>query len=226
MRTYLQGIHVALVLVLLNGLGSESVFGAAGAQGQNIPTNSVSQAAPVAGIKSSVNPTVASRSPMKIDYRDGLLTIDAQGSRLVDVLKLVSEKTGVSIHVPAGSGLEPIVEHAGPAPIKSVLEHLLNGSPFNFVIVNSAQGADPKQILLTLQGGSSPQLASQPTPLSAAPSVLWTPPDTSQMAIPLSAEVDDTLVTPKEAMSPEAMSEFMRQKERELRDKSQQLYPQ
>ncbi len=161
---------------------------------------------------------------LTVDFRDGQLAIDAQNSTLADVLKLVATKTGTSIRIPPGSGLERIFEHGGPGPVRNVLEHLLNGSSFNFVIINSPQRSVPREILLTLTRAASVQV-DLPAPEAPKQSLLWTPPDTTDRPIPLSAEVDDTLAAPKEPMSPQAMSEFMRQKQRELREKALERYP-
>src|SRR5208283_4173103 len=72
------------------------------------------------------------RSPV-VTYQGGQLTIDAETLTLAEVLKLVAEKTGAEIDVPSGSGLDRIIEHAGPGRAEDVLASLLNGSPFDFV---------------------------------------------------------------------------------------------
>ena len=213
-----QARRIALTFMMLASFESA-------AKGQSTAAQQKTPAAPLAATRSLQELADASHPGLRVDYRDGHLTIDAQNASLGEVLRLIAEKTGASIDIPPGSGAERIVEHAGPGPMKSVLEHLLNGSSFNFVIIKSPLSSDPQRILLTLQRTSSPQIAPQPVQASRQ-SVLWTPPDTTEKPIPLSAEMDETLVVPKEAMSPEAMSEFMRQKERELREKALQQYPQ
>jgi len=217
MEIGIQGARIALAFIVLASVASaaKGQSGAATTAVLPVPTTS----------EYLQERTVASPPEVNIDYHDGQLTINAQNSSLAEVLRQVAYKTGASITLPPGSGLEHIVEHAGPGPIKSVMEHLLNGSSFNFIIINSPQNSDPRQILLTLQHSATPQVAPQPTQATTS-SVLWTPPDTTERAIPLSAERDDTLLAPKEAMTPEALSEFMRQKQRELREKAQQQYPQ
>jgi|ERR1019366_7497609 hypothetical protein len=125
-------------------------------QGQNGAVNGVLQPLPdvVAGAPGTVVDTP--HSPV-VTYRDGQLTIDAQKSTLAEVLKLVAEKTGAVIDVPPGGGLDRIVEHTGPGRAEDVLAWLLNGSPFDFVIVSSPQPPhDPTQILLFLHGAETP----------------------------------------------------------------------
>jgi hypothetical protein len=106
-------------------------------------------------------------SPM-VTYRDGQLTIDVKNSTLAEVLSLIAEKTGAVIDVPPGSGQERIVEHAGPGRAEDVLARLLNGSPYDFVIVGSPENPrDPTQVLL-FPHGAGPALERQDAPLAAA----------------------------------------------------------
>jgi hypothetical protein len=79
----------------------------------------------------------ARENSVEVTYADGLLMIDARNSTMAEVLRVVAQKTGARIDVPAGSGLERIFEHAGPGPVQDVLAHLLNGSSFSFVILAS-----------------------------------------------------------------------------------------
>jgi hypothetical protein len=162
-----------------------------------------------------------------VTYRDGLLTIDVRDMTLAEVLKLVAQKTGATIEIPPGTGLERIVEHAGPGPAKDVLAHLLDGSSFNFVIVSSAaHPQDPAQVLLSLQRPDTAMPSPVPAVTTAASAALWTPPDDTLSVAVLPAHLDDTLTVPKETLSPEALSEFMRAKFQELREKAQQQHPQ
>lgn len=165
--------------------------------------------------------------PPVVTYRDGQLTIDAQNSTLAEVLKLIAEKTGATIDVPPGSGLERIVEHVGPGPTNDVLKHLLNGSPFNFIIVCSPERPqDPAQVLLSLQGvgTDTPNPAAAPEQTSTSP-VLWTPRDDTSSVLVLPPQYNDSLTPPKEPLPPEARGELMREKVRELLEKTQQQYP-
>jgi len=74
-----------------------------------------------------------------VTYANGQLTINAENLTLAALLKLIAEKTGAVIDLPPGTGHERIFEHAGPGKPNDVLTQLLNGSHFNFVIVNSPQ---------------------------------------------------------------------------------------
>ena len=158
-----------------------------------------------------------------VTYRDGQLTIDAKNSTLAAVLELVAEKTGAVIEVPPGSGLERIVEHTGPGRAEDVLASLLNGSPFDFVIVGSPQPPHvPMQVLLSLHtadtpAGLPPQLPQTPTSAS-----LWTPPQDAPTVAAVPYELDSrNLEPPKEPLSPEVLGQMMRDRARQLREKLQ-----
>lgn len=107
---------------------------------------------------------------VRVTYRGGLLTIDASNASLAEVLKLVSEKTGAKIDVPPGTGLERIVEHAGPGTPNDILTQLLNGSQFNFIMINSPQRPeDLAEVLLSVRPAEA-ELANVPnTPNPPAP---------------------------------------------------------
>jgi hypothetical protein len=163
-----------------------------------------------------------------VTYQNGQLTIRADGATLADVLTQVAAKTGATIEVPPGSGLERIVEHSGPGRPNEILTQLLNGSHFNFIIVASPQHPDsPTHVLLSLQRADT----ETPATVAAAPAVqsspLWTPPPPSLEPQPLPPQYDSSLAPPKDKdeLSPEARGELMKAKMRELIEKSQQQSP-
>jgi len=154
-----------------------------------------------------------------VTYRDGQLTIDAENLTLAAVLALVAEKTGAVIDVPPGSGLERIFEHTGPGPANDVLESLLNGSPFNFIIVSSPLHPNqPAQVLLSLHRPDTdiPAVASVEPKVSPP---LWTPPAPSTAPLP---QIDRALLQPPtEPLSPQALGELMKDKAKQLREQLQ-----
>ena len=159
-----------------------------------------------------------------VTYRDGQLTIDVENSTLASVLQLIAEKTGAVIDVPAGSGLEHIVEHTGPGRADDVLAQLLNGSNFDFIIVSSPQNPhDPAQVLLSLRQAEAPETASA-QPKAVSNPLLWTPPTetpTASAAVPYDLDPRN-FQPPKEAPSPEALGQMMKDRAQQLRDKLQQ----
>jgi hypothetical protein len=169
---------------------------------------------------------VSSQHAAVVTYRDGQLTIDAENSTLAAVLELVAKKTGAVIDVPPGSGLERIFEHAGPGPAEDVLAQLLNGSPFDFIIVGSPQGPHhPAQVLLSLHRADTPASLQDQPPKTLSASALWTPPEVAPAAPILPVLVDPGSLPPKEALTPEVLGQLMRDKARQLREQLQQQQP-
>src|ERR1700674_2738594 len=164
---------------------------------------------------------VSAQHPPVVTYRDGQLTINAQNSTLAEVLKLVAEKTGAVIEVPPGSGLDRIVEHTGPGQADDVLARLLNGSPFDFIIVGSPQRPhELTQVLLSLrQADTSASLPPQLAKTVASP-FLYTPPEPAPFAPAVATDLDN-FQPPKEPLSPEVIGQMMRDRAQQLREKLQ-----
>ncbi len=161
-----------------------------------------------------------------VTYRDGQLTIDAENISLATLLQIIAEKTGAVIDVPKGTAQERIFEHAGPGPANDVLQRLLNGSPFNFIIVSSPLNPDqPAQVLLSVHAPETdaPAVAAVQPAAPVSP-VLSKPPEPA----PAVAYTIDpgTLTPPKEQLSPEAIGELMKQKAQEIRQQIQRQQPQ
>jgi len=150
-----------------------------------------------------------------VSYRDGQLTIDADNSTLAAVLKMVAEKTGSVIDIPPGTGLERIVQHSGPGRAEDVLAHLLNGSPFDFIIVGSPQRPhDPAEVLLFLHGADAPvEQAAQPKTFDSP--LLYTPPERAPLG-PLFAK---PVIPPQtQPLTPEVREQMMKDYARQLRE--------
>src|SRR5579871_628794 len=81
---------------------------------------------------------------LRVTYHDGLLGIHSNKATLSEVLYAVQQKTGADISIAAGAEQEKVVAEIEPAPAAEVLARLLNGSRFNFLIMNSA--SDPLQL--------------------------------------------------------------------------------
>ncbi len=196
-----------------------------GVAGSHTPGGAILSPLPVEGSAAQGETgAVVEHAPVVI-YRNGRLTINAENATLADVLKLVAEKTGATIDVPPGSGQERIVEHSGPGRANDILTQLLNGSHFNFIIVNSPQHPDdPTQVLLSLQrpetDGPSTASVSPPQP-QASP--YWKPPEPGPSVLP--PQYDSSLTPPPQGLSPEALGELMKAKGKEILEKAQQEAP-
>ena len=82
--------------------------------------------------------------PLEVTFQDGLLFIHANKATLSEVLYAVQQRTGAEVSISAGAEQEKVVADIGPAPAPEVLAQLLNGSRFNFLILNAAN--DPRQL--------------------------------------------------------------------------------
>lgn len=87
---------------------------------------------------SAVNPQ------LEVSFQKGVLSISSNKSSLSEILFAVHERTGAEIAIPAGAEQEQVVGDFGPGPAPEVLAHLLNGSKFNFMILNSS--TDPQAL--------------------------------------------------------------------------------
>ena len=94
-----------------------------------------------------------SPTPPRVTYQNGLLTIDAQNSTLSQVLRAVQAQTGASVEMPSSAANERVMMQVGPGRPRDVLNTLLNGSKFNYIILGMINnpGGVQKVILTTRQ---------------------------------------------------------------------------
>jgi hypothetical protein len=125
---------------------------------------------PGAHLSVPIPPPPAARPPLEVSFHEGMLSIFSNRATLSEVLFAVHQRTGAEIAIPAGAEQEIVAEDLGPAPAAEVLAHLLNGSNFNFLILNSS--TDPQaldQVILTPRAqGPLPAPRPQLQPLDAA----------------------------------------------------------
>lgn len=137
----------------------------------------------------------APQPTLQISYRNGLLGVRANKATLAEVLYAIQQRTGADISIAAGAEQEKVVAEIEPAPPAEVLAHLLNGSKFNFLILNSTQ--DPTRIdrvILSTRPElvftpSAPQSRVQPReeePVDDEPAYLHTPPNNPPGPPPIS----------------------------------------
>ncbi len=118
------------------------------------------------GAHLSVPSGPAPRPALEVSFQNGRLFISATKANLSEVLYAVHQRTGAEIAIPAGAEQEQVVGDIGPAPAAEVLAQLLNGSKFNFVIVNSPNNPRvlDSVILSSRPEGPMPRPAAQPQP--------------------------------------------------------------
>lgn len=96
------------------------------------------------------NATRSSQNKLNVEFQNGLLRIDAENVTFLETLKAVSVRTGAEVQFPAGSLREPIFVHLGPGKSRDVLNQLLKGSLFNYLILSSDSRPDEiTRVILT-----------------------------------------------------------------------------
>jgi hypothetical protein len=110
-----------------------------------------------------------------VGYQNGLLSISAERATLAQVLAEIRSQTGAEVLVPPGAEQEKVFADFGPAPAKEVMSALLNGSPYNFILIGSAGNPNHlERVLLSRKGSSivldvgTPAPQAQPVPVAEA----------------------------------------------------------
>ncbi len=108
-------------------------------------------------------PTLAQQPPVppRVTYQNGSLTIDAPNSTLGDILSAVRRATNASIEGPTNV-TDRVAVRIGPAPARDVLNTLLHGSRFDYVLMGTPQQPNSisRVVLIARAGGNEPQSAT------------------------------------------------------------------
>ena len=124
-----------------------------------------------------------SPTPPRVTYQNGLLTIDAQNSTLSQVLRAVQAQTGASVEMPSSAANERVMMQVGPGRPRDILNTLLNGSKFNYIILGMIDnpGGVQKVILTTRQNApATVNTAQNNAPGQAQPQYQPPPPEEPQ----------------------------------------------
>jgi hypothetical protein len=102
----------------------------------------------------------------QVSYRNGLLTINAPNSTLASILRAVQTQTGATMDVPSAASNDRVAMQLGPGQPRDVLNALLNGSKFDYMILGVAgqPGAVQRVVLTPKTAGGVTQAASTPPP--------------------------------------------------------------
>src|SRR5208283_3483284 len=130
-------------------------------------------------------------TPPQVTYNNGQLTIIAHNATLSQVLRSVQSLTGAAIEMPSGAANERVVGQLGPGLPRDVLNALLNGSKFNYIILGVAGNPGAVQkVILTTQRTASPvntaqNTAGQPPPRKPQDDENFEPGRQPQSPVPL-----------------------------------------
>lgn len=109
-------------------------------------------------------------SPPKINYQNGILTVEATNSRLIDVLNGIRHHTGIQFEGLQGAQ-DRVAGKFGPAAPDEVLTTLLQGSHFDYVILGAADNPETVQrVILTPAAGTGTPGAQPNQPVAATQS--------------------------------------------------------
>ncbi len=78
-------------------------------------------------------------APPRVVYRDRLLSIDAPGSTLADVLRVIHNKAGIAFEGTTKT-TERVAVKISPAPISDALKQLFKDSPFDYMMIARPEG--------------------------------------------------------------------------------------
>ena len=92
-------------------------------------------------------PPPAAPTQVTVTYGNGMLRIRAEKATFAQVLSEVQRQTKAEISIPAGADKEEVDADLGPAPVLDVLASLLNGSPYNFILVGNELSVE--RVILT-----------------------------------------------------------------------------
>jgi AMIN domain len=92
-------------------------------------------------------PAAPPKPTVTVTLGDGMLCIRAEKATFAQVLSEVQRQTRAEIAIPAGADKEEVDADLGPAPVLDVLASLLNGSPYNFILVGNELSVE--RVILT-----------------------------------------------------------------------------
>lgn len=146
--------------------------------------------------KNLLHPAV-SKNGVNVQFVNGMLSVQAAGATLSEVLFQIQKQTGAEIAIPSGTEQGRVAADFGPGPAREVLGELLTGSGLNFVVVGSEM--DPKalrSVILSRKSDapSGPMVAPQAYTPAAAENI---PPEAPEITPP-----DDNTTPPTPVQPP------------------------
>ena len=135
-------------------------------------------------------------SNLDVEFKNGKLSVVADHVSLSQILDEVHRLTGTDITIPPGAAQEQIVAGISPLPLREALVSLLNGSRFNFIMVDSEREPGKlKSVILTYRGAGG---ISQPAIAAPEPPVADTQPEPEPEPQPMPQEPQPDMQQPQE----------------------------
>jgi hypothetical protein len=101
--------------------------------------------------------------PPRVNYVGGQLTVVADNSMMTDVLNGIRSATGIKMEGLEGNA-DRVFGQFGPASPRVVIDSLLNGSHYDFIILGSLETPDTVQRVILSPRGSSPNAMAANNP--------------------------------------------------------------
>jgi len=127
-------------------------------QTSTMPAQSTPQTAAVPQPPIQVPP-----KPARVSYVGGQLTVVAENSMMTDVLNGIRSATGIKMEGLSGNA-DRVYGQFGPASPRVVIDSLLNGSHYDFIILSSLETPDTVQRVILSPRGNSPNTMATNTP--------------------------------------------------------------
>ena len=104
--------------------------------------------------------------PPQVTYRDGMLTVEAMNCSLNTLLTAIRNKTGIEFEG-IERAMEPVAVVIGPAPEGEVLDGILAGSKYDFLVIGRPDSPGVVQRVILSPRGTPPAMGArgaQPVP--------------------------------------------------------------
>jgi hypothetical protein len=140
----------------------------ANAQTKLVPAADETAAAPAAAPAPVLpkRPAEMAPKPPKVTCRGDQITISADNSTLDSILFAVKGCTGAKIEIPEGASRVRSFEELGPGPVREVLDQLLSGTQYNYVIQSSeANPAKVETVLMSMRSSDGDKAGAISTDL-------------------------------------------------------------
>src|SRR5215475_13856106 len=123
------------------------------AQVQQTPTSQILPVPQTAEVPQQ--PVQLPPKPPRVSYVNGQLTVVAENSMMTDVLNGIRSTTGIKMEG-LGGNADRVYGQFGPAAPRVVINSLLNGSHYDFIILSSVETPDAVQRVILSPRGNSP----------------------------------------------------------------------
>jgi hypothetical protein len=197
---------------------------------ERVATLPLAHPTPQPGQQLNVPPSAQKK--LHVELQNGLLRIDAENVTFLETLKAVSVRTGAEVQFPAGALREPIFVHLGPGKPRDVINELLKGSPFDYLVLSSDSQPDEITRVILTKASSATESTSTETPAPPASD----PVDLTRLhiagytapahAAPVQTEPTEQPATANSAasqLSPEDRLELMKEWKDKMKEMSQTL---